>query len=120
MVVRRNIVASRTLVLALLTCLLIAFASQRSLHAELFEHKAKVVTIENLTHDTKLIRCRLAGAKGFQFAPGQYIFLKVPEDFVREWNERYKTSHTEVTRPYSFASSSSKLPLFDLIIKLAS
>lgn len=120
MVVRRNIAASRALILALLTCLVVGFASQRSLHAQLFEHKAKVVKIENLTHDTRLIRCRLAGAKGFQFTPGQYIFLKVPEDFVKEWNERYKTTHAEVTRPYSFASSSRQLPLFDLIIKLVS
>ena len=92
----------------------------RLLQAELFQHEAKVVSIENLTHDTKLIRFQLIDSKAFKFTPGQYVFLKVPDDYVREWNERYKTSHKEVTRPYSFASSSSKLPLFDMIIKLAS
>lgn len=87
--------------------------------AEEFPYRAQVVAIEDLTHDTKRFRFRLQNAEGFRFTPGQYTFLKVPDDFVREWNERYKTKHGEVSRPYSFASSSSRLPLFDLIIKLA-
>jgi len=90
------------------------------LQADLFQHEAQVVKIEDLTHDTRLVRFKLVDSKDFKFTPGQYVFLKVPDDYVREWNERYKTSHKEVTRPYSFASSSSKLPLFDMIIKLAS
>jgi Na+-transporting NADH:ubiquinone oxidoreductase subunit F len=43
----------------------------------------------------------------------------VPDHYVKEWNTRYTTSHKEVARPYSFASSSSRLPLFDLMVKLA-
>lgn len=120
MVAPRNRGIIRTCIVLLLTWLVAGLATRQSLSAQLFEHKAKVVAIENLTHDTKLIRCRLADSKKFQFAPGQYIFLKVPDDFVKEWNARYKTTHTEVMRPYSFASSSSKLPVFDLIIKLVS
>lgn len=89
------------------------------LHAEGFPYRAKVVEIEDLTHDTKRIRFRLVSAPGFQFTPGQYTFLKVPDDYVQQWNQRYHTTHKEVSRPYSFASSSSRLPLFDLIIKLA-
>jgi NAD(P)H-flavin reductase len=89
------------------------------LGAEQFPYRAQVVEIESLTHDTKRFRFRLREEKGFRFTPGQYTFLKVPDDFVREWNARYQTTHGEVSRPYSFASSSSRLPLFDLIIKLA-
>jgi Na+-transporting NADH:ubiquinone oxidoreductase subunit F len=99
--------------------LALAVAFPVRLLAEEFPHRAKVVEIEDLTHDTRRIRFRLADAKGFQFTPGQYTFLKVPDDYVTEWNARYKTAHKEIARPYSFAGSSSRLPLFDLLIKLA-
>lgn len=89
------------------------------LTAQEFPHRARVVEIEDLTHDTKRIRFRLPDAKGFQFTPGQYTFLRVPDEFVTEWNGRYKTSHKQIARAYSFASSASQLPLFDLVIKLA-
>jgi Na+-transporting NADH:ubiquinone oxidoreductase subunit F len=89
------------------------------LRAEQFPHRARVVEIEDLTHDTKRIRFRLIDPKGFRFTPGQYLFLQVPDAFVAKWNERYRTSHKEVARAYSFASSSSRLPEFDLMIKLA-
>ena len=85
-----------------------------------YPYRAEVTEIESLTHDTKRIRFRLLDVKGFSFTPGQYTFLKVPDDYVREWNARYKTSHKEVARPYSFATSSSRLPNFDLMVKLAS
>jgi NAD(P)H-flavin reductase len=88
------------------------------LYAEPFPHRARVVEIEDLTHDTKRIRFRLVDQDGFRFTPGQYVFLKVPDDFVAKWNERYKTSHKQIARPYSFASSSSRLPQFELIINL--
>ena len=90
------------------------------LKADRFPYQGKVVAIEDLTHDTKRISFRLVDGERFQFTPGQYVLLKVPEEYVKGWNERYKTTHEEVFRPYSFASSSSRLPLFDLIIKLAS
>jgi Na+-transporting NADH:ubiquinone oxidoreductase subunit F len=120
MLVGRNVRAGKPIVAVFIAWLVVGLICQQPLYGQLFEHKAKVLAIEDLTHDTKLIRCRLADSKKFRFAPGQYIFLKVPDDFVKEWNARYKTTHTEVMRPYSFASSSSKLPVFDLIIKLAS
>jgi NAD(P)H-flavin reductase len=87
--------------------------------ADDYHYRATVTEIEVLTHDTSRIRFRLSDAKGFTFTPGQYTFLKVPDDYVREWNARYKTDHKEVARPYSFASSSSRLPFFDLMVKLA-
>ena len=90
-----------------------------NLLADSYPYRAKVIEIEDLTHDTKRIRFRLLDAKGFLFTPGQYTFLKVPDDYVKQWNARYGTTHGEVTRPYSFASSSSRLPSFDLMIKLA-
>jgi len=86
--------------------------------ADRFPYGAKVVAIEDLTPDTKRIRFRLVDGEKFQFIPGQYVFLKVPEEYVKRWNERYKTTHDEVSRPYSFAGSPSRLPTFDLIIKL--
>lgn len=89
------------------------------LFGEQFPYRAKVAEVEDLTHDTKRIRFQLADAKGFRFTPGQYAFLRVPDEYVAEWNERYKTEHNEIARPYSFASSPSRLPAFDLIIKLA-
>src|SRR5688572_28787486 len=84
-----------------------------------YPYRAQVSEIEDLTHDTQRIRLRLLDANGFSFTPGQYTFLKVPDDYVKQWNLRYKTSHKEVARPYSFASSSSRLPFFDLMVKLA-
>jgi NAD(P)H-flavin reductase len=88
------------------------------LAASRFQHRARVVAIEDLTRDTKRFRFRLVDQAGFRFTPGQFVFLKVPDDFVAKWNELYKTTHKEIARPYSFASSSSRLPEFDLIINL--
>jgi Na+-transporting NADH:ubiquinone oxidoreductase subunit F len=102
----------------ILSALWLGFTVQ--LHADRFPYRAEVIEIENLTHDTKRIRLRLSNAKGFDFTPGQYTFFKVPDAYVKEWNERYKTTHQDVARPYSFASSSSGLPSFDLMVKLAS
>lgn len=95
-----------------------ALASQ--LLGQEFPHRAKVVEIEDLTHDTKRIRFRLADTAGFRFTPGQFVLLRVPDEFVAEWNQRYKTAHRQIARPYSFASSSSLLPAFELVIKLVS
>src|SRR5687768_2565324 len=94
------------------TFILLAFAAN-------YPYRARVAEVENLTHDTKRIRFRLLDAKGFAFTPGQYALLKLPDDFVKQWNARYGTSHKEVARPYSFASSSSRLPFFDVMVKLA-
>jgi Na+-transporting NADH:ubiquinone oxidoreductase subunit F len=99
--------------------LALSLGSGLSLSAGSYPYRAKVTEIEDLTHDTKRIRFRLLDAKGFAFTPGQYTFLKVPDDYVRQWNLRYATSHQDVSRPYSFAGSSSRLPFFDLVVKLA-
>ncbi len=82
-----------------------------------FPHQARVVEITDLTHDVKRVRLVLLNPDGFVFKPGQFVFLKVPEEFVQEWNTRYRTTHGSVFRPYSFASPPSRLPEFDFIIK---
>lgn len=87
--------------------------------ADLYKHEAEAQSIEALTHDTKRVRLKLREGQSFRFTPGQYVFLKIPEAFVSSWNARYGTAHGDVARPYSFASSSSKLPVFDWIVKLA-
>jgi Na+-transporting NADH:ubiquinone oxidoreductase subunit F len=99
--------------------LALCFGSSFGLAAGDYPYRAKVTELEDLTHDTKRIRFRLLDAKGFTFTPGQYAFLKVPDEYVNQWNARYATTHKEITRPYSFASSSSRLPFFDLMVKLA-
>lgn len=94
------------------------FALAGTLQAQ-FDYQAKVVKIEDLTHDVRRVRLELVDSEGFTFTPGQYTFVSIPEYFVKQWNQKYGTDHEEIFRPYSFASSSSKLPRFDWIIKWA-
>ena len=82
-----------------------------------FPHRARVLAIEDLTHDVKRVRLTLLPPGEYSFKPGQFVFLKVPEEFIQEWNARYQTTHGSVFRPYSFASPPSRLPEFDFIIK---
>ena len=84
-----------------------------------FPYEAQVTKLEDLNHNVKRVRMRLVNPEGFSFEPGQFVFLKVPDDYVREWNGKHQTSHENVFRPYSFASSPRRLPRFDFIIKLA-
>jgi NAD(P)H-flavin reductase len=90
--------------------------SQSTANRRKFPHRAKVAKIEDLTHNIKRIRLRQADPK-FAFTPGQYVLLRAPNDYVAGFNKRYGTSHKEVYRPYSFASSPGNSMLFDLIIK---
>ncbi len=85
--------------------------------AEDFPHRAEVLRTEDLTHNVKRIRLKLQTKKEFDFTPGQYVFIRIPEDFIAEWNQRWDTSHKQIRRPYSFASSPRQLPCFDFIIK---
>ena len=82
-----------------------------------FPHRAEVLRTEDLTHNVKRIRLKLQTKKEFDFTPGQYVFIRIPEDFIAEWNQRWDTSHKQIRRPYSFASSPRQLPCFDFIIK---
>lgn len=93
-----------------------ALTAQRT---DAFPHTASVIAIEDLTHDTKRIRLRVGDRNALRFTPGQFVMLKVPDAFLAKWNKRYKTNHQQIARAYSFASSPSHLPEFDLIIKLA-
>ena len=96
--------------------LLMAAASAAGLSGAEFPHTAEVVALENLTHNVKRIGLRIRPGSAFSFTPGQFLFLQVPDDYVAQWNERYGTTHSEVVRPYSFASAPHRLPRFDLII----
>ncbi|MDA1313080.1 MAG: FAD-binding oxidoreductase [Acidobacteria bacterium] len=78
--------------------------------------QAKVVKIERLTHDVKRIRFRAAN-DDFKFTAGQFILLKLPESYLKEFNKEHGTNHENVSRPYSFASAPSEAPYFDVIIK---
>ena len=83
--------------------------------ADSYPHPSRVEHIEQLTHDVKRITFRAPGQ--FRFRPGQFVLLQVPGSYVKTWNQQYGTYHEQVSRPYSFASPPSRLPLFDLIIK---
>jgi len=82
-----------------------------------FPRKARVIKIEALNHNIKRFRLAPEDAKSFVFTPGQHIHVKVPDDYLADFNKRYKTTHEEVYRPYSFASSPNEQSYFDLIIK---
>ncbi len=82
-----------------------------------FPYEARVTELEDLNHNVKRVRMSLVNPGGFDFKPGQFVFLKVPDAYLLEWNEKHGTAHENVSRPYSFASSPRQLPLFDFIIK---
>lgn len=84
-----------------------------------FPYEARVTKLEDLNHNVKRVGMRLVNPESFAFKPGQFVFLKIPDDYVNEWNEKHETLHENVFRPYSFASSPRRLPLFEFIIKLA-
>ena len=94
---------------------LAALGLATSAWADSYPHPSRVEHIEQLTHDVKRITFRAPGQ--FRFRPGQFVLLQVPGSYVKTWNQQYGTSHEQVSRPYSFASPPSRLPLFDLIIK---
>ena len=64
--------------LLLLAATLLLCAS--SLGALDFPYQAKVVKIENLSHDVKRIRLQLQEGESFSFEPGQFTFIQVPEE----------------------------------------
>ena len=101
---------------SLLTVGLVLLLSPQLLARE-FPYQAEVIGIEDLNHNIKRISLKPKDANEFVFTPGQHVFLSVPDEYLTEWNERYKTSYKEFYRPYSFASSPSQGPSFDLIIK---
>ncbi len=94
---------------------LATLALATSAWADSYPHRSRVESIEELTHDVKRITLRARGQ--FRFQPGQFVLLQVPGAYVESWNQLHGTSHQQVSRPYSFASPPSRLPLFDLIVK---
>ena len=94
---------------------LVTLGLAASAWADSYPHPSRVEHIEQLTHDVKRITFRAPGP--FRFRPGQFVLLQVPGSYVKTWNQQYGTSHEQVSRPYSFASPPSRLPVFDLIIK---
>lgn len=96
--------------------LLFAGSGANLLHSTQFLHTAKVIALEDLNHSVKRVRLRLQSENNFSFAPGQFIFIKVPHGYVTKWNKRYSTNHSTIVRPYSIASAPHQLPYLDLII----
>jgi Na+-transporting NADH:ubiquinone oxidoreductase subunit F len=82
-----------------------------------FPHRAEVLSIEDLNHNIKRIRLKPTGPESFAFAAGQYVLLKPPVDYIADFNGRHGTSHKDVNRHYSFASSPGTQSQFDVIIK---
>lgn len=80
------------------------------------DFQAEVVNVEDLNINVKRVRLR-ASDPAFQFEPGQFVLLRLPDSYLAEFNGKYGTAHKDVSRPYSFASSPSEAPFFDLIIK---
>ena len=94
---------------------LLALGLAASAGADSYPYPCRVENIVQLTHDVRRITFRAPDQ--FRFGPGQFVLLEVPDPYVRTWNQMYGTSHGQVSRPYSFASAPSRLPVFDLIIK---
>ncbi len=67
------------------------------------EYQSRVLAIETLTYDTKLIRFELEDGASLDFKPGQYVQLLVPG--------------TDQFRAYSIASPPSGRSVFELIIR---
>jgi NAD(P)H-flavin reductase len=80
------------------------------------DFQAEVVKVEDLNYNVKRIRLRASDA-GFTFKPGQFVLLRLPDSYLKEFNSKYGTTHKAVSRAYSFASSPSETPFFELIIK---
>jgi len=99
-------------------CLLLAavFATQSA--AQRNYATAKVAAVESLSHNVKRVRLRMP--RDYKFEAGQFALVRIPKSFVEAWNAKYKTSHREVARPYSFASSPKRLPLAEFIVQVAS
>ena len=67
---------------------LIFLGAKSFLASGLFEFKAEVVKIEDLTHNVRRVGLRLKNSKGFAFTPGQYTFVRIPKSFVKKWNQQ--------------------------------
>lgn len=78
--------------------------------------RAKVVRLESLTHNVRRVGL-MPLDEAFSFAPGQYVLLRAPQEYLTDFNARYQTKHKRVARPYSFASMPASDSAFDLIIK---
>jgi len=97
-------------------CLLVA-VSVTQLAAQRHYATAKVAAVESLSPNVKRVRLRMP--RDYRFEAGQFALVRIPKTFVEAWNAKYKTSHREVARPYSFASSPKRLPVAEIIVQLA-
>ncbi len=71
---------------------------------EASEYRAKVVAVEELTYDTRLVRFKLIEPNEIDFKPGQYAQLKVPG--------------LDVIRAYSIASNPANTHEVEFIVRL--
>ncbi len=67
------------------------------------EYTAKVIHLENLTYDIKLVRLHFINPEYMEFEPGQYAQLKIPG--------------VEVVRAYSMSSDSKMNSIIEFVIR---
>lgn len=64
---------------------------------EAVEYRAKVVAVEDLTYDTKLVRFNLIEPKTIDFKPGQFCQIRVPGlDIIRAYSIASDVKNNEV------------------------
>ena len=78
--------------------------------------QAKVLRLESLTHNVRRVSL-MPLDETFSFAPGQYVLLRAPQEYLTDFNARHQTKHKRLARPYSFASMPRSGNAFELIIK---
>ncbi len=100
----------------LATAVAICCVSAAPVSARDFPHRAEVIKIEDLNHNIRRVTLKPQSPE-FKFAAGQYIYLRAPDAYIDAFNEKHKTDHGEISRPYSFASSPENRDTFALIIK---
>jgi len=79
------------------------------------EYVCECEKIENLTHDTKLIRFKLIEPSETTFKPGQYFQIRVPDDYLLKLNPPI---FDPVFRAYSAASIPKEKHALEFIIRL--
>lgn len=91
------------------------------------QYKTVLTSKKQISQDTWQFRFTLKNPHIIQFKAGQYIMVKVPADFVRDFAERYVNppltvrgvmSSGEVTRQYSICSAPTIRDSFELIIQI--
>lgn len=78
---------------------------------------AEVLSSEQIAPGVRQVRFRFLD--DYTFTAGQFAFLTLPEDFIADWNGVWRTGHDQIRRPYSFATSPTDLPEFEILVAWA-